>query len=221
MTAQDIIEFGIRDVILATGATWRGDGLGASHWQPIPGYDHPNVFTPNDLMAGNYPSGQVVIFDDDHYYMGSVLAELLVEAGCWVAIVTPAPLVSQWSSFTLEQERVQKHLVDLGIEIRSSHQLDEIYTHSVGLTDTVSGFWFQFPCDSVVLVTDREPNNQLYQALKPTLEDRRLDSLRVIGDAEAPHIIAQAVYAGHLAAREFDEPKVDGTPFRRERTSLD
>ena len=206
-------------MILATGATWRRDGLGASHWHPISGYDRSNVFTPDDLMTGNCPSGQVVVFDDDHYYMGSVLAELLVEVGCWVALVTPAPLVSHWSYYTLEQERTQKHLVDLGIEIRTGHQLESIYSHAVDLFDSVSRISFQFPCDSVVLVTDRNPNNQLYQALKPTLEDGKLDSLRVIGDAEAPHIIAQAVYAGHLAAREFDENPAEGTPFRRERSA--
>jgi dimethylamine/trimethylamine dehydrogenase len=44
--------------------------------------------------------------------------------------------------------------------------------------------------------------------------------LRIIGDAEAPNIIAQAVFAGHLAAREFDEEKVEGTPFKVERISM-
>jgi len=33
----------------------------------------------------------------------------------------------------------------------------------------------------------------------------------------APNIIAQAVFAGHLAAREFEEEKVEGTPFKVER----
>jgi dimethylamine/trimethylamine dehydrogenase len=41
--------------------------------------------------------------------------------------------------------------------------------------------------------------------------------LRVIGDAEAPNIIAQAVFSGHLAAREFEEEKMEGTPFKVER----
>jgi len=71
------------------------------------------------------------------------------------------------------------------------------------------------------LITDRLPNDALYQELKPALAEGRLQSLRVIGDAEAPHIIAQAVYSGHLAAREFDEKKMDGTPFRMERIALD
>ena len=37
--------------------------------------------------------------------------------------------------------------------------------------------------------------------------------------ADAPNSIAQAVYSGHLAAREFDEViNPNGTPFQRERT---
>ena len=70
----------------------------------------------------------------------------------------------------------------------------------------------------MLLVTDRIPNNQLYKNLLPALEDGRLASLKVIGDAEAPNIIAQAVYAGHCAAREFDEIILpDATPFKVER----
>jgi dimethylamine/trimethylamine dehydrogenase len=57
----------------------------------------------------------------------------------------------------------------------------------------------------------------LYYEPKPALEWGRLQSLRVIGDAEAPNIIAQAVFSGHLAAREFDEEPWQGTPFRIER----
>jgi dimethylamine/trimethylamine dehydrogenase len=57
----------------------------------------------------------------------------------------------------------------------------------------------------------------LYQSLKPALQERKLQSLRIIGDAEAPNIIAQAVFSGHLAAREFEEELVEGTPFKVER----
>ena len=54
----------------------------------------------------------------------------------------------------------------------------------------------------------------------PPSTEERLNSLRVIGDAEAPNIIAQAVFSGHLAAREFDEEKVEGTPFKVERIMI-
>ena len=57
--------------------------------------------------------------------------------------------------------------------------------------------------------------------LLPAREDGRLDSLRRIGDADAPNLIAQSVFAGHLAAREFGELlDPDAVPFRRERASV-
>ena len=76
------------------------------------------------------------------------------------------------------------------------------------------------PREGVMLVSDRVPNDLMYYELKPALEEGKLDSLRVIGDAEAPNIIAQAVFSGHLAAREFDEERVGGTPFKVERVSI-
>ncbi|MGE5463381.1 MAG: hypothetical protein ACM3PS_08495, partial [Syntrophothermus sp.] len=159
----------------------------------------------------------VVVYDDDHYYMGGLLAELLAANGCSVSLVTPAPLVSFWSQFTLEQERIQRRLLKLGVKIFTQTILSEIEEDCVRLTNTVSGSETDQPRNGVVLVTDRISNDGLYYALKPALEEGNLDSLRVIGDAEAPNIIAQAVFSGHLAGREFDEEKVEGTPFKRER----
>ena len=77
------------------------------------------------------------------------------------------------------------------------------------------------PCDVVVMVADRAPVHDLHDALLPALEDGRLDSLRLIGDADAPNLIAQAVFSGHLAAREHgEELDRDAVPFRRERFSV-
>jgi len=43
-------------------------------------------------MAGTRPRGhRVVLFDDDHYYMGGVFAELLATEGHDVQLVTPTP----------------------------------------------------------------------------------------------------------------------------------
>jgi dimethylamine/trimethylamine dehydrogenase len=95
--------------------------------------------------------------------------------------------------------------------------LREIKTDSVRLSNTVSGDEVELPRDGVILVSDRTPNDALYESLKPALDNGQLKSLKIIGDAEAPNIIAQAVFAGHLAAREFDEEKAEGTPFKVER----
>jgi len=216
MTAADILEAGIPHVIVATGARWRRDGLGRSHWQPIPGHDLSTVLTPDDLMAGVTVSGRLAVFDDDHYYMGSVLAELLVDMGCQVDLLTPAPLVAHWAYYTLERDRTQQRLLRLGVALHPHQTLAAIQPAAALLLDAVTGRESRLPCDHLLLVTDRISQDQLYYDLKPALADGRLQSLRVIGDAEAPHLIAQAVYSGHLAAREFGEPPAEGTPFRRE-----
>ncbi|PWB71365.1 MAG: NADH:flavin oxidoreductase [Anaerolineales bacterium] len=237
MTAQEIIESGAQNVILATGATWRRDGVGRTLWKPIPGFDSGNVYCPDELMDGEAVIGKLgreewVIYDDDHYYMGGVLAELLAMNGCKVSLVTPAPMVSYWSQFTLEQEKVQAKLMKLGVKLYPQNVVSEIKKDSVKLSNTISGDEIALPRDGVVLITDRTPNDELYEALRASTafgldaprEDQRgtstnghIRSLRIIGDAEAPNIIAQAVFAGHLAAREFDEEKIEGTPFKVER----
>jgi dimethylamine/trimethylamine dehydrogenase len=238
MTAKEILESGVQNVIIATGANWRRDGVGRTLWEPIPGHDLEYVFSPDDIMgnldsdglppkfqkhtlSGTRASGvHIVIYDDDHYYMGGVLAELLADNGCNVTLVTPAPLVSYWSKYTLEQEHIQHKLMKLGVKLYPQTVLSEIRNDSVKLSNTISGDELELPRNGVVLVTDRTSNDSLYYELKPALGEGKLNSLRVIGDAEAPNIIAQAVFAGHLAAREFDEEKIEGTPFKVERVNF-
>jgi dimethylamine/trimethylamine dehydrogenase len=137
-------------------------------------------------------------------------------------------MISYWSQFRLGQERIQAKLMKLGVKLFTRHVLSEIKGDSVMLSDTVLGNEVELPRDGVVLVTDRKPNDELYQALRASTSfvatnaphSAQHGTLRIIGDAEAPNIIAQAVFAGHLAAREFEEEKVEGTPFRVERINI-
>lgn len=216
MTAKDVLEAGAPHVILATGAAWRRDGLGRNISRPLQGGG--KIFTPDDLMNGILPSGKVLIYDDDHYYMGGVLTELLAANGCEVTLMTPAPAISYWTEYTLEQDRIYKRLLDLNVTLLTHHVLASHTGTSVAVTHTMTSAESTLPCDAIVLVTDRIPNDALYHELKPALADGKLKSLRLIGDAEAPNIIAQAVFSGHLAAREFDEViDPDITPFKVER----
>jgi dimethylamine/trimethylamine dehydrogenase len=171
-------------------------------------------------MNGRLPSGRVILYDDDHYYMGGVLAELLAQNGCDVILISPAPMISYWTQFTLEQERVVKRLLDLKVTLLPDHVLISHHRGTAKVTNKITGAESTLPCDALVMVTDRIPDDALYHELKPALAEGRLGSLRVIGDAHAPNIIAQAVFAGHLAAREFGEDiDPDGTPFRIERVN--
>lgn len=78
VSADDVLAFGFVHIAIATWARWRANGVGRHHTRPIPLDPGLPVFTPDDLMAGEQPDGRrIVIYDDDHCYMGGVLAEQL------------------------------------------------------------------------------------------------------------------------------------------------
>ena len=222
--ADEILEFGFEHVAIATGSSWRADGISRYHLLPMAMDEAMAVFTPNDLMAGKIPSGSITIFDDDHYYMAGVLAELLVQNGCNVTLVTPAAYVSEWTINTLEQAEIHKRLVEMGVEIILNKAVSEIFADKVETQCTFSGQTSYHACDGVVLVTAQCPEDNVWQELKARKNewsDHGIKSIKVFGDAEAPGPIAWATYAGHRYARELDEPDIgDSLPFRREITEL-
>jgi dimethylamine/trimethylamine dehydrogenase len=224
LTANDVFDLGFSDVAIATGSTWRRDGVARYHTLPIKIDAGMPVFTPDDVMEGKLPSGHVVIYDDDHYYMGSVLAELLIAKGCQVSFVTPSTKISEWSVNTLEQGQIQRRLLELGVEARTSHAVLEVGAGSATIACAYTGRLSEISCDGVLLVTSRLPNDSLYTELmarKAKWADSGIESVKVIGDAEAPAAIAWATYAGHRYAEEFDMPDIgDALPFKREVAGL-
>jgi dimethylamine/trimethylamine dehydrogenase len=124
VAAAHVREFGAKRVVLATGAAWRRDGVGRTHFLPVPDFDRAGqVLTPDDVMDGKRPAGPVLVFDDDHYYMGGVIAEKLRREGLEVILVTPAERVSAWTVNTLEQYAIQRHLLELGVRVMTNGAL--------------------------------------------------------------------------------------------------
>jgi dimethylamine/trimethylamine dehydrogenase len=211
VTAEEVREYGFDHVAVATGARWRADGIGRMHTRPIP-VEGVDVLTPNDLFAGVRPAGEkVVLYDDDHYYLGGAVAELLAREGRSVTLVTPAALVSEWSVNTMEQPRIHRRLVEAGVELVIAHDLLEVAAGEARLADTFTDRERTIPVESLVLVTARLPNDALAVELGAT----------AIGDALAPGTIASAVWDGRRYAEELDTaPRGDDLPFRREVVKL-
>jgi dimethylamine/trimethylamine dehydrogenase len=224
LSAEHVLEFGFPRVVLATGCHWRKDGLGRQHHRPIPGSEQDHVVAPESVMAGDGLTGPIVIYDDDHFYLGGVLAEKLRAEGHEVAIVTPALQVSIWTDNTLEQGHIQRRLLDLGVEIVTQRRLEAIGAGEVELSCLMTGRRETRPAGGVVLLTGRLPEEALYQALMAepeALGEAEIASVTRIGDCLAPATIAAAVYAGHRYARELDAPAEGGAPFARELAALD
>jgi dimethylamine/trimethylamine dehydrogenase len=224
MDADSILEFGFEHVCIATGATWRHDGVARQHVVPFDIDPAMPLFTPDDLMQGTCPSGHVVIYDDDHYYMGGVLADLLIQKGCAVTLVTPAAYVSEWTLNTLEQHEIHRRLAGMGVAIELNRGVTAIGKGEVETNCTFTDTRRPVAADAVVLVTSKIENRSVYDALKAqenAWADAGIKSVTLIGDANAPGPIAWATYAGHRYARELDGPDPgDDPPFRREVTEL-
>ena len=227
LTADDVLAMGAEHVAIATGATWRRDAVARLYLHPILTDPAMPVFTPDDLMAGAGPTGgRVMLYDDDHFYMGSVLAELLVARGCIVDLVSPATKIAEWAKNTLEQGIIMRRMLEIGVNVIVNKAPEAISPGEVTLACTWTGRTEALPADAVVMVTSRTPNDALYHDLRARQaewEAAGIRSVKLIGDAAAPGPIAWATYAGRRFAEELDMPDDRGdTPaFRREVAALE
>lgn len=223
---DDVIELGIPNVFIATGASWRRDGVGRSGRQPLVAHDKMVVLTPDDIMEGRLPAdGPVLIYDDDQAYLAGVLSDHLADLGHEIIFVTPAGIVSPWSQVTLEQFRIQRGMIERDVRIHTSRILSAIGSDLCEIACVYSGRRQEIHCTSVVLVTERRRHSSLFDSLKELQEagGSPLETLELVGDAATPGLIADAIYSGHMAARNFeaDPAKIEAELFRRETTSLD
>jgi dimethylamine/trimethylamine dehydrogenase len=225
LTADDILSFGFEHVAVATGATWRRDSVGRFNLRPIEIAEAAPVFTPDDVLEGRMPQGRVIIYDDDHYYMAGVLAELLTSRGASVTIVTPSTMISDFTQMTLEQKFIQRRLLEAGVNLRLTHGLEAIARDHLQIACVYTGKPAAIEMDAVLMVTARLPNDQLALELggrRAEWKDRGILSVRTIGDCLAAGTIAHAVYSGHRFSRQLDrEEDPDTVSFRREVTQLD
>jgi dimethylamine/trimethylamine dehydrogenase len=225
MGAEEVRAFGADHVLVATGARWRRDGVGRWHTRPIAPLDADQVYTPDDVLEGRCPAGEVVVFDDDHYYLGSVIALKLARAGVRVRYVTTEGRAGAWSQYTQEQDRTQRALIEEGVMIDVNLALAAFQACTATLACIYTGRTHQVPAAALVLVTARVSDESLYRDLVGENNEARSgagpqsrpESIRRIGDCLQPALIASAIYSGHRAARELG---ADAPPRRRDRVCI-
>ena len=224
LKAEHIDELGINNIFLATGSSWRKDGIGRSRRKPISGLETITVYSPEEAVQ-NYKDikGPIVIYDDEQGYLAGVVADHLIAKNIEVVFVTPASVVSPWTDSTLEQKRVQAALISSGVKIMCNQSISKIENSTAQLECAYTGSITELPCETIVMVTERISDTTLYDSLvQNNLEGKTQYNVQIIGDAEAPGLIADAVYLGHLAAQNFeaDEADIQKGMFMREMPSL-
>ena len=206
LDADQVLEYAFTHVCIATGSSWRTDGAGRSSYHPIEGHEHPGVRSVDEVLDGGPIRTPVVVYDDDHFYMGGAIAQRLREAGGAVTIVSTAGEVSPLAHGTLDQGRIQAQLIEAGVDIVVSHRVTGFDGEQAVIACIYTGRTRSIPCVSLVPVTAREPSDQLYLELvadEERLRNAGIRTLERIGDCAAPRLIADAVFEGHRYAREL------------------
>ena len=221
VTADEVLSYGFRHVAVATGSRWRDRRRRPPAHRIRSSSPGSRCSRPTTCSPGARPQGErVVLYDDDEYYLGGVLAELLAREGRQVTLVTEAAYVSAWSMNTMDQPRIQRRLLELGVGIELSHAVVGAAAGEVRIECAYTARGEALACDALVLVTSRLPNDGLGEALLARRGEwaaAGVASVRIVGDAYAPSTIASAVWDGHRFAEELDGPEPgDAVPYRRE-----
>jgi len=224
LTPDDVFDVAPDHVLVATGATWRNDRFdGEAFRSVVPKGVNADILTPDDVMEGTMPNANtVIVYDEDGYYMGGVVAEKLRAAGKVVTLVTPSDKVSAWAEMTSERWRIRTHLMQLGIKIELSQALESFDGQIAKLVCQYSETEKEIAAGAVVMVTQRIPNDGLYRALEERLQDVETKpfSLSRAGDCDAPAIIAAATYAGHKYAQHLGDRTISADKMRHDRVDV-
>lgn len=220
LTAEDALSVEADHIVIATGAKWRSDGFGRTNTVGLDTLTEPDqIFTPDDIMAGRLPKGRVIVFDDDYYYMGPVISEMLQNAGCEVTYVTTDNIPCSFGVFTTEQPRVQRSMMESGVILNLAKNLEAYDGKEAVLSCMHTGAETMAEADAVVMITARIPNDSLYydiEALMEKGEGGNTKTLQRIGDCNAPAPIASAVYSGRRYAMELDDNSGINYSLRRD-----
>jgi 2,4-dienoyl-CoA reductase-like NADH-dependent reductase (Old Yellow Enzyme family) len=192
-------------VILATGATPTRTGFSsiAPLVDEIPRTGKAELLTPWDVLLKETPAaGHIVLLDDDGSRYAAGTAEVLLDRGCTVEIVSRFHTLFHQTEYTLDLGLLYQRLFGKGLHHRlntwakqlndSSVETYNLYTHE---TETLA-------CDHVVFVGARQADQTLYRDLLSS-------ELRVhlVGDCLAPRRLDHAVYEGFLAGLELFDPE--------------
>lgn len=197
-------------VLIATGArpTRSGFSSVAPLVDRVPGVDGHNVFTGWDVILTDRPEGRqqahpspgvVVVLDDEGNRYTAGIAELLLDRGNTVELVSRWNALFPATALTLDMPVLYERLFRKGLSYRVNSWVRAISERSVSIYNLYTGQEETLEdVSAVVLVTPAMSNDELYLQLKGTIPN-----LHCIGDCLVPRKLDHAIYEGYVAGREM------------------
>jgi mycofactocin system FadH/OYE family oxidoreductase 2 len=176
-------------VVVATGSH--------PHIPPVPGSDGKHVVTDRDVLGGEATVGShVVVIDDVHTEQALSTAELLLDQGKRVEVISPLFYVGQDIGVT-SIAPLYTRLYTKGAVLTPCSELRAVEGSTVVVRNVFSGAERRIESvDTVVLATGSRSTDALYRALKGQVR-----ALYAAGDCVAPRGVHQAILDGTRAAR--------------------
>jgi N,N-dimethylglycine/sarcosine dehydrogenase len=164
---------------------------------PVPGSDGKHVVTDRDVLSGEAEVGaNVVVVDDVHTQQALSTAELLLEQGKRVEVISPLFYVGQDIGVT-SIAPLYKRLFTAGVILTPGTELRAVEGSAVIVANVYSGVERRVEgVDTVVLSAGSRSTDSLYRALKG-----RVAELYAVGDCVAPRGVHQAILDATRVAR--------------------
>jgi len=164
---------------------------------PVPGSDGKHVVTDRDVLSGEAQVGaNVVVVDDVHTQQALSTAELLLEQGKRVEVISPLFYVGQDIGVT-SIAPLYKRLFTAGVVLTPGTELRAVEGSAVIVANVYSGVERRVEgVDTVVLSAGSRSTDSLYRALKG-----RVAELYAVGDCVAPRGVHQAILDATRVAR--------------------
>jgi 2,4-dienoyl-CoA reductase-like NADH-dependent reductase (Old Yellow Enzyme family) len=203
VTERQVRELAPDAVIVATGSTPRRDCFQTLRpWGPPDGFDPAGALTSWDILAGAETGGTVVILDDAGHYETLDVAQLLVEQGRRVRLISRFSLVAaslemRWDmigapnakllyagDFMFYPRRVVTSVRDGAVTFTSPEAPEQAET---------------LRYDDLVTISGNVGDASLYEQLREGPWE-----VRAAGDAVGPRLLEAATFEGNQAIRSLE-----------------
>lgn len=198
MDDDDVIAFAADETIIATGSV--PDELGRQRWLPqedqMPGLEHGNIWSCEDVMRGHAELGdKVIVLDEGGNWRGAGTAWHLAEKGHQVTIVTPDAYVGKELSRTTADFPIRSSLSKKGARFMVDSVIERWHGNGADVRSMLDGSVSFVEASSLVMATTNMAENSIEQALEGS--DIKL---HIIGDCASPRSAPYAFHEGRKVA---------------------
>lgn len=194
MDAQDIIEFGADEVILATGSL--PDEMVRQRWLPdveqLPGLENGHIFSCEEVLRDHAELGkEVIVIDEGGNWRGTGTAWYLADKGHQVIVVTPDAMIGKELTRTGADFQIRANLTKLGAVFKLESVVSHWHGAHADIQSLLDGSVSSVTASAIVTATTNRVDNDIELALIQSGIN-----LNIIGDAAAPRLAPYAFHDG-------------------------